>query len=136
MNTPIQHKGLSKLLGLNYKIEYKKGVENKVVDALSTKEGHVETVEGESKINELSRGEGQNRKIEEERAVLHMVSELIPQWVEEIKSSYEGDSWIESLKAKICSSKEVGSSHHLNECHGVLRYKGRVCVGTQGNWRQ
>lgn len=39
VNTPMQHRGLSKLLDLNYKIEYKKGVHNRVVDALSRQEG-------------------------------------------------------------------------------------------------
>jgi hypothetical protein len=31
----IQHKLLVKLLGYNYKVEYKKGRENKAIDALS-----------------------------------------------------------------------------------------------------
>lgn len=33
-NTSLQHKGLSKLLGLDYIMEYKKGKENVVADAL------------------------------------------------------------------------------------------------------
>jgi RNase H-like domain found in reverse transcriptase len=38
-HTSLQHRGLSKLFGLNYRIEYKKGVDNIVVDALSRCEG-------------------------------------------------------------------------------------------------
>ena len=113
----MQHRGLSKLLGLSYKIEYKKGVENKVADA-------------------LSRREGQNGPIENEGAELNMVSELIPQWVEDIKKSYEGDRWIEGLQEKLKSSKDGDHSHHLSDHLGVLRYKGRVCVGNQSSWRQ
>ena len=35
LSTLWQHKALTKLMGLNYKIIYKKGVDNKVLDALS-----------------------------------------------------------------------------------------------------
>ena len=35
LTTPWQHKALTKLMGLRYKILYKKGVDNQVADALS-----------------------------------------------------------------------------------------------------
>lgn len=44
LSTPIQHKALTKLLDLNFKIVYKQGAENRVVDALS-RTNHAETVD-------------------------------------------------------------------------------------------
>lgn len=38
IHTQLQRKGVTKLLGLDYTIQYRKGKENKVVDALSRKE--------------------------------------------------------------------------------------------------
>jgi hypothetical protein len=35
LSTPWQHKALSKLMGLTYQIQYKKGADNRVADALS-----------------------------------------------------------------------------------------------------
>jgi hypothetical protein len=69
------------LLGLNYKVEYKKGIENKAVDA-------------------LSRREGQSGEICEIFAELKAVSELKPKWMEEVIDSYEGCTWIEGLRKK------------------------------------
>jgi len=39
LHTHLQRKGVSKLLGLDYIIQYKKGKENIVADALSRREG-------------------------------------------------------------------------------------------------
>jgi RNase H-like domain found in reverse transcriptase len=71
-NTALQHRSLSKLLGLHYRIEYKKGVDNKVADA-------------------LSRCEGQIRDLLSMDAELTAFSEIIPQWVHDIKGSYQDD---------------------------------------------
>lgn len=65
-----------------------------------------------------------------------MMSELIPQWVEDIKTSYEGDVWIENLKKKIQEAEVGDSAQNLSEHHGIVRYKGMICMGTQGDWRQ
>lgn len=115
VNTPMQHKGLSKLLGLNYTIEYKKGVENRVADA-------------------LSRQEGQNREEIQNEADLCMVSEIIPTWVQELKSSYEEDQWIAKVKREMESG--IKATQKFSEHQGVVRYNGRICVGEHGNWRE
>lgn len=44
LSTPIQHKALTRLLALNFKIVYKQGAENRVADALS-RTNHADTVE-------------------------------------------------------------------------------------------
>jgi hypothetical protein len=69
---------LTKLLRLDYTIEYKKRVDNKIVDALSRRDGH--STPSLSPLTEL-----------------HSLSELIPQWIIDIKLSYTYDHWIQEL---------------------------------------
>ncbi|KAJ4745598.1 polyprotein [Rhynchospora pubera] len=114
VNTAMQHKSLSKLLGLHYTIEYKKGSHNIVADALSRREGHSDSEE----VLALD---------------LHMVSEIIPQWISELQGSYDKDDWITSLKQKVENQPE--GSHQLTSHQGLIRYKGRICVGSAHNWR-
>jgi len=38
VGTPLQQKGITKLLGYDFTVEYKKGIDNRVADALSRKE--------------------------------------------------------------------------------------------------
>jgi RNase H-like domain found in reverse transcriptase/Reverse transcriptase (RNA-dependent DNA polymerase)/Integrase zinc binding domain len=115
IHTTLQHRGLSKLLGLNYTIEYKKGVENKVADA-------------------LSRVEGQNGDFLVFRGQLFAFSELTPQWVYDIINSYTNDPWIQTLHSKLVSQAQ--EEHHLSVHQGLIRFKGKICVGTAANWRQ
>ncbi|KAJ3690878.1 hypothetical protein LUZ61_020042 [Rhynchospora tenuis] len=114
VNHMMQHKGVCKLLGLDYKIEYKKGIDNKVADALSRKPGQFE------------------KKCFEE-SELQVVSELVPQWVEEMKASYVQDQWIQGLKTKI--EKGEDENNKLTVHQELVRYKNRLCVGATSGWR-
>ncbi|KAJ1702741.1 hypothetical protein LUZ63_002520 [Rhynchospora breviuscula] len=110
VHTTMQHKGLCKLLGLDYKIEYKKGIDNVVADALSRREGH----ENETKT--------------------HAVSELVPVWMEELKQSYTDDEWIQELKNKWEKGELDTEKYSMHQ--GLLRYKNKICVGNGHQWRR
>ncbi|KAJ3688355.1 hypothetical protein LUZ61_017519 [Rhynchospora tenuis] len=116
VSTTLQHKGLCKLLGLDYVIEYKKGKDNTVADA-------------------LSRVESQNWQLQSVPSDIWAVSEIIPHWIQELVSSYIDDPWITSLKGKL-TEPTTHQPPQLTLHQGVLRYKGRICVGGQGTWRE
>ncbi|KAJ4753877.1 polyprotein [Rhynchospora pubera] len=111
LTNAMQHKGLCKLLGLDYVIEYKRGCENKVADALSRR------VEPDSSAS----------------VQLMAVSEIIPDWITEVKQSYIHDAWAIDLLEKLQEGALTGSNYSLQE--GVLRYKHRICVGESHQWR-
>ncbi|KAJ1689340.1 hypothetical protein LUZ63_013495 [Rhynchospora breviuscula] len=113
VTTALQQKGVCQLLGLDYTIEYKKGKENKVADA-------------------LSRVTSQNWVVQENRASLAAISEILPQWIQDMLLSYQDDPWIDQLKSQMTSDTP---NSDLTMHQGVLRFKGRICVGSMGNWR-
>jgi hypothetical protein len=76
MGTTSQQKWISKLLGYDFVIEYKKGKENRVVDALSKR------FEETSKEGELS---------------ISLISFPTPSWVVELKESYSHDQETDAL---------------------------------------
>ncbi|KAJ3707248.1 hypothetical protein LUZ61_010953 [Rhynchospora tenuis] len=112
LNTTMQHKGLCKLLGLDYKVEYKKGVDNKAADA-------------------MSRLQCQNWG---NTANIHVISELIPTWVLDIKQSYTDDQWIANTINKLHNKEEGMEGYTLHQ--DILRFNNRICVGNSNNWRE
>ncbi|KAJ1699965.1 hypothetical protein LUZ63_008477 [Rhynchospora breviuscula] len=100
--------------GLDYTIEYKRGVDNRVADALSR----------------LQPGIGKD----EERKGLMAITELIPRWQEELKTSYENDPWIKKVKERLETQEVEATDYSMHQ--GIIRYKGRICVGEGDGWRK
>ena len=109
LTTSIQKKGLTKLLGLDYTIQYRSGKTNKVADALS-------------------------RQFEKEAQLQGLTSiTIIPEWIKELEQSYKGDKSVEDMISQL--SIAPNSSPQFSYTNGILRCKGRVYVGNQGQLR-
>jgi transposase InsO family protein len=103
LHTAWQQKVFTKLLGLQYRIVYKPGIDNRVADALSRR--------------------GQE-------AELMAISVPLPVWFEDIKASYSDDAKCKTLLAKLALSPDAEPPFQLHQ--GLLRYKDRIWVGNDG----
>jgi hypothetical protein len=92
---------LTKLLGLTYKIVYKKGVDNRVADALS-RYIHVDTEE------------------------LLAVSQCKADWLEAVAQGYLQDPVATEKLAQV-AVKTSGGNYTLQQ--GIIRCKGRIWIG-------
>lgn len=98
LTTAWQHKALTKLMGLNYKIVYKKGVDNKVADALS-------------------------RLTPADTYDISAMSTVKPLWLQDIQSSYHSDPHSKKLLTELSVSSPQGQ-YTLKD--GLIRYKDRI----------
>jgi ribonuclease HI len=96
----IQQKTFVKLLGLQYKIQYKKGVENSAADGLS-------------------------RQTHEEEVMAISVS--VPRWLETVIEGYQKDDQTKALPTELYLFKTNDKGFSLSD--GVIRYKGRMWLG-------
>jgi hypothetical protein len=101
LNTPWQQRMFSKLMGLQYKVVYKQGVQNGAADALSRRTHN--------------------------SVQLMAISECIPKWISEVASSYEQDEFCKQVIAKLATDPTAVPSYTF--VHGLLRYKNRVWIG-------
>jgi hypothetical protein len=106
----IQHKLLIKLSGYNYKIEYKKGKENKEANALSRRPHHVHTM---------------------------ALTSIVPLWVNEVLDNYIEDVKYRELEEQLRISPTIVP--HYTMVNGLIRYNGKILVGSttdlgNGSW--
>jgi hypothetical protein len=91
---------VSKLSGLQFKLQHKKGPKNQAVDALS------------SVAHNLN---------------IFAVSAVTPVWIQEILNSYDTDTNAHQLLQELAISSPNSQGFSLSD--GVIRFKGRIWVG-------
>lgn len=100
LHTPWQQKVFTKLLGLSYKIIYRRGTENKAADALS----RYPTVNC---------------------AAISMVQ---PRWLADVQASYITDAHAQDIIRKLLADDQSVPGYTFSD--GLLRYKSRIWVGS------
>lgn len=99
LHTPWQQKVFTKLMGLQYRIVYRKGAGNGAADALSRAPS----------------------------SQLAAVSVCQPQWVDEVIASYAGDDHAKELLTELSIDSAAMPNFTLRD--GLLCYKSRIWVG-------
>jgi hypothetical protein len=95
------------LLGYDYKIEYKKGKENRVADALSRVKYFIQDLTS---------------------------SAAVPVWATEIIGSYTSDDKCKQIIAALAVDPQSHPHYTFNK--GLLRYKGKLFIGSNTQLRQ
>lgn len=106
LTTLVQQKWLSKMLGFDYVIQYKKGKDNVVADALSRKD-----------------------ELEGSLAVMQSVT---PRWSIKVINSLENDQEAQELLVRILLELSSCPEYSLQE--GILRKGSRIYLGSQGDY--
>ncbi|KAA8535118.1 hypothetical protein F0562_030121 [Nyssa sinensis] len=101
VGTPMQQKWLTKLLGFDFLVEYKKGKDNLVTDALS-------------------------RKFEDAPATLAALSFPSAHWLSDLRVSYSEDPKLQKLISEFAGRDLDVTKYSMKD--GLLFYKGRLYI--------
>jgi hypothetical protein len=100
LTTGMQHKAFVKLMGMSYKIQYKKGITNAAADALS-------------------------RRTHENEFLA--ISAVEPTWLQVLTEGYNEDPETKKLWSELSMSGHNDKGYSLEQ--GVIRFHGRIWVG-------
>lgn len=102
LNTPVQQRAFTKLVGLQFKIRYKAGVSNKAADAL-LRRSHDGTTE------------------------LAAIAVCRPAWLEAVLSSYNQDDKAQQLLSRLALSPQDEEGFTLQD--GFIKFQRRIWIG-------
>ncbi|KAK1607032.1 hypothetical protein QYE76_030705 [Lolium multiflorum] len=100
LQSPLQRKAMARLMGLNFKIIYRKGAENHAADSLS-RVGHLMAIQ--------------------------TCAEIQPVWMQEVVNSYATDPDAQRRLTELALSSPDDHGYSLQQ--GLIRYQGRVWLG-------
>lgn len=106
LTTPWQQKAMTKMMGLQYRIEYRKGTLNQATDALSRRP----------------------------EAAVFAILVCVPSCLEEVKQGYSQDRQCVKLLAPAIGQSAVEGPYTVLD--GLIRYKGRVWIGNNSAVQQ
>lgn len=106
LHTDLQRRAMTKLVGLQFTFQYKKGVENTAADALS-------------RTGPLF--------------AICAISDCAPQWVQEVIHSYDLDNEATNLRAELAICPDPVKGLHL--ANGLIKKEGQVWVGANAGLR-
>jgi hypothetical protein len=99
LHSEMQRKAMTRLMGLQFKVVYKKGKDNLAADALS-------------RVCHL--------------IALQAVSEVTPKWMQEVLNSYSTDSQAQQLLSQLAITSP--DEHGYTLYKGLIKYKGKVWI--------
>ena len=100
LHSDMQRKAMTRMMGLNFRIVYKKGKENQAADALS-RVGHLMAIQA--------------------------VSTVQPTWVQEVLNSYATDSHAQTLIQKLSITSPDNQGYSFDK--GLIWHNGKVWIG-------
>ena len=107
LTSDLQRKAMTTLVGLQFSIQYRKGVENTAADALS--------------------------RVKHAISVLITIV-ASPTWVKEVINNYHQDEKVKELGAECFMDKTSNNAYSFK--NGILRFHNKIVVGKSTNLRQ